>query len=218
MSVSDFLKPGVFVESDSLELKSFVEENIDVSESTQDSVIALYYAVRDQVAYDPYDNMNKENVFSARRALVRGRGFCTPKAALLAGCCRVIGVPARIGFADVRNHIASPRIIEANGGDIFYWHAFTELYLNNKWVKATPTFDADLCERANILPLDFDGLTDSIFHPFDKNDNAHMEYVNNRGSFSDVPSSMILDTWRKRCPGVMESSFYETQARFIDEV
>lgn len=218
MSVSDFLKPSVFIESESLELKNFVDKNTDISESDQKRVIALYYAVRDQVAYDPYDNMNEESVFSARRALVRGRGFCTPKAALLAGCCRVIGVPAKIGFADVRNHIASPRIIEANGGDIFYWHAFTELYLNNKWVKATPTFDADLCERANILPLDFDGLTDSIFHPFDKNDNAHMEYVNDRGSFSDVPSSMILDTWRKKCPGVMKPSFYEPQARFIDEV
>ena len=34
------------------------------------------------------------------------------KASLLAACARAIGVPARVGYADVRNHLTSPRLYE----------------------------------------------------------------------------------------------------------
>ena len=39
--------------------------------------------------------------------LARGYGFCVNKAVLLAALARAVGIPARLGFADVRNHLSS---------------------------------------------------------------------------------------------------------------
>jgi transglutaminase-like putative cysteine protease len=82
-------------------------------------VKGIYYAVRDRVLYDPYQVYAHDDAYSARVALERGRGFCIAKAALLAACARAVEIPARLGFADVRNHLATPRLIEMNGSETF---------------------------------------------------------------------------------------------------
>src|SRR3990167_7232802 len=46
----------------------------------------------------------------ASACLARGSGFCVAKAALLAAAARASGIPARVGFADVRNHLTTPRL------------------------------------------------------------------------------------------------------------
>lgn len=73
-----------------------------------------------------------------------------------AACGIAAGIPARLGFADVKNHLATPRLTDLNGGDVFHWHAYTDLHLEGRWVKATPAFDLALCERFGVLPLEFD--------------------------------------------------------------
>ena len=52
-------------------------------------------------------------------------------------------------------------------------------------------------KRFRLKPLDFDGLKDSIYHPFDLEGNKHMEYVRYRGEFADVPIDQIIDTFRR---------------------
>jgi|SRR5690554_3996262 len=215
---SEYLTPGQFVESDSVEIHQFVSRVTQKKGDLKDRVVQLFYAVRDEVAYDPYDDFYAEDVFSARRCLERKRGFCIPKAALMAAGCRTLGVPARIGFADVKNHLASPRILKANGGPVFFWHAFTEVWLGERWLKATPTFDVELCKRAKIKPLDFDGENDSIFHEFDEAGNHHMDYVKYRGSYADVPAACVLNTWRSKAPGILKPDFVRKDKAFIDEI
>ena len=70
-------------------------------------------------------------------------------------------VPSKVGFADVRNHLCTPRLRALMGSDVFIYHGITELFLDGKWVKATPTFNIGLCERFGVIPLDFDGHADA---------------------------------------------------------
>lgn len=217
----EYLLPGRFVESDDALVVEYVQAVTGCRGTTQtplESVVQLYYAVRDGFVYDPYDNFNYVQVFSGKRVLQRGRGFCISKAALLAACCRVLGVPARLGFADVRNHLASPRILEVNNGDIFRWHSYTEIFLGGKWVKATPAFDLALCEKTSTQPLEFDGLSDSVFHEFDSEQRRHMEYVTDHGVFNDVPAETVLASFRANCPKLFDNAFSAPAKSFIDEV
>lgn len=53
------------------------------------------------------------------------------------------------------------RMREQMKTDVFYWHGYASIYLEGKWVKATPAFNIELCEKFLRL-LEFDGRTDSI--------------------------------------------------------
>ena len=134
---------------------------------------------------------------------LNGRGFCIGKAALLAAATRAIGVPARVGYADVRNHLTSRRLYERIKTDIFIWHSYADLHVCGRWVKATPAFDLALCERVGIKPLEFDGENDSLFHPFDREGRRHMEYLRDRGTFADVPFETIQEAFSHAYPSLM---------------
>ncbi|MBS0370486.1 MAG: transglutaminase family protein [Proteobacteria bacterium] len=212
------LQPGRLIESDAPEIVAFARQATGTADNDIGRAVNLYRAVRDQIAYDPYDKLTRPESCSARRALARGRGFCIPKAALLVAGARALGIPGRIGFADVRNHLASARLIEANNGDIFRWHSYAELFLDGQWVKATPAFDLKLCRHAGIEPLDFDGRHDSMFHAYDQRQRRHMEYVLDRGQFSDVPFELILATWQACSPGVLDEAYLSGARSFVEEV
>ena len=169
----------------------FAKQTIADTTSPRAAILRLYTTVRDTIIYDPYVNFADPANFRASGVLAAGRGFCIGKSALLAASARVIGVPARVGYADVRNHLTSPRLYERIKTDIFLWHSYTELYLSERWVKATPAFDRALCDRVGLKPLEFDGETDSLFQPFDQAGRRHMEYLKDRGTFADVPFDTI---------------------------
>lgn len=171
--------------------------------------------MRDQVQYEPYIDFSDPAEFRASDVLRTGKGFCVGKSALLAAAARVTGIPARPGYADVRNHLTSKRLRE-QVGDTFYWHSYTELNIDGKWVKCTPAFDKALCERAKIAPLDFDGVNDSLFHPFDQAGRRHMEYLQDRGAFADVPFETIVADVKKLYPKLVAAS--PAAASFRDEV
>jgi hypothetical protein len=86
------------------------------------------------------------------------------------------------------------------GSDLFVYHGYTEFLLDGKWVKATPAFNLELCRRFRVKPLEWDGATDSIFHPFDEDNRRHMEYLRDRGSFADVPVDDIQKVFRETYP------------------
>jgi transglutaminase-like putative cysteine protease len=153
--------------------------------------------------YDPYVNFSDPACFRASGVLASGRGFCIGKAALLAAATRAIGVPARVGYADVRNHLTSRRLYERIKTDLFIWHSYADLNVCGRWVKATPAFDLALCERVGIKPLEFDGENDSLFHPFDREGRRHMEYLRDRGTFADVPFETIQEAFSHAYPSLM---------------
>jgi len=203
-----FLKPGRFVESDAAPIVDFARSCVGNAEAPIDMAVRLYYAVRDSVLYDPYQAYAHHDAYSARVALERGRGFCIAKAALLAACARAVAIPARLGFADVRNHLATPRLIEMNGSDVFGWHGYTELWLEGKFVKTTPAFNLSMCHRFDVTPLEFDGHSDSILHPYDRKDRRHMEYLVYRGTYTDVPVEEIIATFCESCPRLLEAESF----------
>ena len=136
----------------------------------------------------------------ASTVLAQGHGWCVPKATLLAAACRAAGLPARLGFADVRNHLSTERMRRNMETELFYWHGYTDIWLDGAWRKATPAFNLSLCEKFGLLPLDFDGEHDSIYHAFDQAGNRHMEYVAQRGTFDDLPLAQIMVDFRRHYP------------------
>lgn len=212
-----YLKPGRLVESDDPQVIAFSREAAGSPADQVTIAVRLAEAVRDGIAYDPYRDYNLVETFSGKGALLAGRAFCIPKAALLAACARVVGIPARLGFADVRNHLASPRLTKANNGDVFRWHSYADLFLEGKWVKATPAFDMALCQRCGIKPLVFDGRNDSIFHPYDERNQKHMEYVLDRGVYAGVPLDEILTSWREHSPALFDEGWYTDARSFSAE-
>jgi len=208
------LAPSYYIDSDNAAVQAFTDGIVGGGGGDIDRGVQLYYAVRDLIRYDPYDiNCTREG-FRASTCLERGRGFCITKAALLAASARATGIPSRVGFGDVRNHLATPRLIEFMGTDEFVFHGYTELYLEGRWVKATPAFNLSLCERFGVRPLEFNGREDSLFHPYDAAGRRHMEYIRQRGSYDDVPFDEIMAAFRKFYPKAMESGFRLQDADF----
>jgi transglutaminase-like putative cysteine protease len=162
-----------------------------------EKAVSLYYWVRDSIWYDPYVPFYKAEHYKASRTLEVRRGYCVGKAALLCAMGRACNIPARLGFADVKNHLATRQLIEWMGSDLFVYHGFTEFYLMGKWVKATPAFNKELCEKHRVPPLEFNGLEDSIFQPYNLENRRFMEYVAFHGSFEDVPVPQIVDAWER---------------------
>jgi transglutaminase-like putative cysteine protease len=203
MQTSNYLSPSRFIDSGAPDVIRFAQETTADASLELDKVLALYRAVRDGIIYDPYVDMADPANFRASTVLASGRGFCIGKAALMAAAARAIGVPARVGYADVRNHLTSRRLYELVKTDVFVWHSYADLYLDGRWVKATPAFDLALCERAGVKPLEFDGRSDSLFHPFDRAGRRHMEYLKDRGAFEDVPFDVIQVDFRRVYPALM---------------
>ncbi len=194
-----YLEPGRFIDSDHPAVLKFSEKNSS-GNSIRDRAVSLYYAVRDAIRYNPFLDFSRPEAFQASAVLQADEGFCVGKAALLAACARAAGIPARVGFADVKNHLTSPRLAETMGSDLFVYHGYTELLLEGRWVKATPAFNLALCRRFRVKPLEFDGREDSIFHPFDADNRQHMEYLRERGSYADVPVDEIQRAFREAYP------------------
>ena len=190
--LSQYLKPGPSVQSDHPGVIAFSNESGGGADG-DDRFIAvnLYYAVRDGILYDPYSARIDAEGLSAGRVLAEGRGYCVSKAVLLAAACRARGIPARLGFADVRNHLSTEKMRERMKTDVFYWHGYTAIHLDGAWVKATPSFNIELCDKFGLLPLEFDGRQDSIFHPFDSTGQRHMEYLREHGEFAEPPIDRI---------------------------
>ena len=125
---------------------------------------------------------------------------------MLGALARLNGIPSRLGLADVKNHLSSQALIDWLRSDIFVMHGYIELFLDGKWVKATPAFDKYLCEKMDVLPLEFNGKDDSIFHEFNGEGERHMEYINDHGVFDDVPFDFIVRSVMTAYPHLVEEA------------
>ncbi|MCC7168497.1 MAG: transglutaminase domain-containing protein [Rhodospirillales bacterium] len=202
-----------YIDSDHPDVIAFAKRLVGDATDPAEKAKRLYYGVRDEVAYDPYRDFEREDSFSASGALQLRKAFCVGKAALMAAAARAVGVPARLGLADVRNHLATPQFLDMAGTDMFIYHGFTEVWVEGKWVKATPTFNLTLCEKFGVKPLDFDGRHDALFHPFDINNRKHMEYTAYRGQYADVPAQEIRDAFKSYYPKL----YAHNQSRHQDD-
>ena len=192
MALEQYLRPTWFINSGSPDVKRFADEVAAGAATDEQRAVQLYYAVRDGIRYAPYSVTAEPADYRASTVLERRSSYCIPKAVLLTALARAAGIPARLGFADVRNHLASEKLLAQLGTDLFVFHGFTEFWLANRWLKATPAFNIELCERFGVQPLEFDGRSDALFHEYSVDGRRHMEYVAARGSFADLPLAEII--------------------------
>jgi len=207
-STSDFLTPTHYVDSDSREIGDFVARALTGTGnlSPTSKAIRLFDAVRDGIRYNPFDIGTTADDYRASRIAVKPTNYCVPKAILLTAALRAAGIPAAVGFADVRNHLNSPKLAELMGTDLFIYHGYVVVWLDGRQFKVTPAFNTEMCERFGVKQLIFDGKSDALFHEFDRNSQRHMEYVNDRGWFLDPPIGQLLEDFRATYPKLWQSS------------
>ncbi|MDB4656020.1 transglutaminase-like domain-containing protein [Flavobacteriales bacterium] len=186
------LESTYYLDSNNPEIVAFAKESIGNTGSDKEKAVKLYYAVRDGFRYNPYDLHIEPSKMRASALLKAGEGHCIDKAIFLAACARAVGIPSRLEFADVKNHISTQKLIDTLKSDVFAMHGIAQLFIDGKWVKCTPAFNKGLCILFDVEPLEFDGENDSLFHEFDKKNNKFMEYVGQHGTFDDFPREYFI--------------------------
>ncbi len=188
------LEPTRYVDSEHPAVVAFASDAVGSMPSEDPLVrgVKLFYAVRDGLRYDPYAFSLDPATYVASTIAKKDKGFCVTKAILLAASCRAQGIPARLGFADVRNHLASGKLRALMGTDVFAFHGYVEMSLADQWVKATPAFDRGYCEHFGVRPLEFDGHADALLNEFKPDGSRHMEYIRDHGCFFDLPFDAMM--------------------------
>ena len=214
--MNDYLKPTEFIDSDHSAVREFAMLNTSGAVSDTEKAVSLYYAVRDGFQYDPYVLDLRRQSVKASALLSKSRGYCVEKALLLAAASRAVGVPSRLSFYIVRNHIATERLAKALEKDYLVFHGAAEMYLNDQWVKATPAFNKKLCDFLSVDAIEFDGRADAIFQEYDRKGNVFMEYIHDYGAFDDMPYEMFLDELDKHYPHLTRNPRFVTEDLIYD--
>ena len=198
--LAEYLAPNYFVDADHDAVVRYAHEQSAGAASGSEAVIRLYYAIRDGFRYNPWGVQLEPAAFKASAVLLRDRergAHCIDKANLLAACARALGVPSRLHFANVRNHIGTAHFERLLGTSLLVFHGYAELYMDDRWVAATPAFNKELCDHLNVEPLEFDGKSDSIFQQYDRAGGRFMEYVRDWGPFADIPFELMVGEWKR---------------------
>ena len=193
--IEDYLKPTPSIDCESMSITEKAQALTKGQGQITDKAKSLFYFVRDKVKYNPYSPFYLPEHYRASNILSRGEGYCVQKAVLLAALARASGIPTRLRLVDIRNYIVSKKLADMMGTDLFTYHGYDELYIGGKWVKATPAFDLKMCQENRIIPVEFDGETDAIFHSHNQDGKLHIEYVRDHGYYLDVPLDEILNAW-----------------------
>ena len=205
-SESAWLAESAFIDHSHPAVGEFVARALDdLSPSGPTEVaVGLFEQVRDSIRYDPYRCSRSPGEYRASHIALSQSNWCVPKSVLLCAAARSQGIPARLGFADVRNHLTTERLQAAMGTDVFMWHGYAEVLLDGRWFKLSTAFNIELCERFGVGVLHFDGTDDALMHPFDTSGRRHMEYLRDHGSFDDLPLDRILADFDRHYPGFLE--------------
>jgi transglutaminase-like putative cysteine protease len=195
-----YLSPAEFIDSDHPSIQAKAEEIAGSTPAPAGKARALYTAVRDGIRYDPYIDYTDRETYRASSVLAKGHAYCVGKASLYVALCRSSGIPARLGLADVKNHLATKRLLDTVGTDVFAYHGYVEIMPGKEWIKATPTFNATLCQKLGVPPLEFSGEGDALLQPFDAKGREFMSYIAQHGTFFDVPAKFLMAEMKRIYP------------------
>lgn len=193
-----------FLDHDSPEVQAFVADatgHLSRTAPPRYKAVALFYAVRDGVNYDVYGTDLSPHGLRASSISAAGRGFCLHKSILYAAAVRTVGIESRLVSGLVRNHLASERLKQIVGGDVFL-HWLTRIRLDGRWLYVTPVFNKLLCRLYRMAPLEFDGTDDALYHPFDQQGRQHMEFVGDKTEYDDLHYGLVTEMIRRRHPGM----------------
>lgn len=193
-----YLAPAEYVDNHHRQIIAAAKGLVGEENAQPAQARRLFTFVRDI----PYDAPDFDSLasFRASEVLAKGRGYCVVKASLFVALCRAVGIPARLGFADVTNHLATDRTLQLMGGNRFAWHGYGEVWLNGRWIKASPTFDPATCTKMGVATLEFDGMNDAHLQPFDAIGSRLMQYERFHGTFHDVPARFLCEEMPKLYP------------------
>ncbi len=197
-----YLQPTKFFDFNKKFVRDKAFEITEGLETEKEKVKALFYWVRDQIKYNMYTYVPsiKAN-FKASVTLRRKNGFCVSKSVLLSSFARAIGIPARIHLVDLINHKISQKLIDYMETNVMHYHGYSEIYLNNIWVKLTPSFDKGTAIKAGFIPMvEFDGENDAVFASYDNEGRKFGEYVQDRGIHADLPLDVIEQVFYEKYP------------------
>ncbi len=197
-----YLQPTEYLDFNKKIVRRNAFEITNGLKSDKEKAIALFYWVRDEVKYNAFSYYPRIKAnLKASVTLRRKNGFCMSKSTLLSTLARAVGIPARIHMVDIINHKISQRLVNLMGTKAFHCHAYSEIYLNKKWVKAAPIFDKKTCIKGNFFPMiEFDGENDALFAPFDTEGNKFVEYIGDWGVYADVPQEKIHQIFCEKYP------------------
>jgi transglutaminase-like putative cysteine protease len=202
LGIEIYLLPTFFVDCTQPDIVRFVKNTIGNEIDKTKNAIKLYNAVRDGWKYNPYNIDLKHIALKASSLFNRENksGYCIEKACLYVAFLRAANIPARFCFFDVKNHIGVEKLVTLLKTDVLVFHACVEVYLNEKWVKATPAFNKELCTVFNVSPVEFNGENDSVFQQYDEKGEVFMEYLKEYGTFHDVPHDMFVMLLKQNYP------------------
>jgi transglutaminase-like putative cysteine protease len=199
-----YLSPAEFIDSDHERIQAKARQASGPAADRVEQARVLYRAVRDEIRYDPYIDYTDPETYRASSVLAKGHGYCVGKASLYVALCRAVGIPARLGLADVKNHLATPRLLEMVGTEVFAYHGYVEIMPGREWIKATPTFNVSLCQKLGVPPLEFTGESDALLQPFDGRGREFMSYIAQHGTFFDVPVKFLIGEMVRLYPALCQ--------------
>jgi transglutaminase-like putative cysteine protease len=214
----DWLAATPFLDHGHPAVQAFARDAVVGAGSPRERAVRLFDAVRDRIRYDPYHVRLAPQGFRASTVVADGRAFCIPKAVLLAAAARCVGIPSAVGLSDVTNHLSSPRLRERMGGrEVFLDHGWAALYVDGRWLKASPAFNAELCARMGVPPTAFDGRSDAVLQAMDAQGRQQMTYLRDHGVWSDLPFARIREDFEGYYPAALWSAAPHAPDAFGDE-
>lgn len=219
VTLERLLAPTDLLDHEHEAVRAFVRDAGADRGSSVERAVALFYAARDRIRYDPYRISSTASDYRASSVARAGYGWCVPKASLLAACARAVGIPAAIGLADVANHLNTEKLRARMGGtDVFYDHGYVAMLLDDRWVKAVPAFNIELCQRFGVSPTEFDGRSDALYQEYNARGELHMSYLADHGCWSDLPLDKVFADFARHYPGAMfDRGVTDGSSRFEDE-
>ncbi|MEW5913364.1 MAG: transglutaminase-like domain-containing protein [Thermodesulfobacteriota bacterium] len=193
--LESFLEPAEGIQCAEPEVLALARQ---VARGSRNDVVAaqrLFEFVRDTVRYSvqvPFDDIAD---YLALNTLARGWGYCVQKSALLCALARSLGIPARLGYADIRNQILPPAMTAMLGGDVLYYHCFAEWWIGGQWCKATPSFDRQLTEERGWRLVEFVPGQDLLLPATDLAGRPHVSYLRYHGWRREVPLAEMRRAW-----------------------
>jgi transglutaminase-like putative cysteine protease len=192
--MEEYLRPTTFIDFDTEPVKMKAQALANGLQTDREKAIALYYFVRDEIKHNAYAPLYDRDRYKASRILEAGNGVCQQKAILLVALARAVGIPARVGLVDIRDHLISDTFKEMIGGiNILPLHGYAELYIDGKWIHASPAYDVEVCRRKRFVPVEFDGVCDAKDSPYDLDGRPHVEHLKYHGPYDDFPWDEVLD-------------------------
>ena len=200
----DYLTATTYYDYHTEAIQQLIAEFKENALTAKEKAIGLYLKVRDGWWYDPYHISLQEEGYIASKIAKKPSGHCLDKSILLIAGLRGLGIPARIHLAKVKNHIGVERLVEKFGTNELTPHGMVNICLDGKWLKASPAFNASLCKKCNVAPLEFDGENDSLFQQYDSEGAVFMEYLEDYGHFEDVPLDFIFNNMKAHYPELVQ--------------